>query len=133
MFESTLEEKLKRIFDVKKVTFAEPGESAEQECIFIGVEHSTNAIKDKRAKAKVTGTISMFGNADKLPFGFFSKRIAQADASDTVDLFFHDFESNTRRYQNLVQRACSFVYFFDSQYDPDTGTITSIDLSTEET
>lgn len=128
MFEHELSEKFKRIFGVKKVTFDQPSDSQEQECLFIEVENSWNTIKDDKAIARVTGNCIMFGNAEKLPFGFYSKRIKQADYNDTKDLFFFDIEANTRRYQNIVQRGFSFVYFFNSQYDPEHGTITSIEF-----
>ena len=58
----------------------------------------------------------MFGNNDKLTFGYFSKRIAKSDPEDTKSLFFYDIESNTKRFQNIVQRGFSFIYFFNSQY-----------------
>jgi hypothetical protein len=131
VFEKELEEKLKRIFKVKKVTFDRPSDSKEQECLFINVTSSMNSIKDGRAKAKVIGEIFLIGNTEKLKFGYFSKCLAIADSSETSGLFFHTFEENNQGMQNIVQRKCSFVYFFDSQYDPDTGTITSVDITEE--
>ena len=131
MFEKELEAKFKGIFGVKKVTYDEPGESQEQGCIFVEIETSHNKIQDGRAKARVEGTGIMFGPNDKMPFGFFSKRIAKADLALTKDLFFYDFEENTKRYQNIVQRKFSFVYFFNGQYDPDTGSITEVDFIEE--
>ena len=74
----------------------------------------------------------MFGNAEKLPFGFFSKAIKNADDEDTRDLFFFDLENNSRVFRNIVQRGFSFVYFFDSQYDPKVGSITSVDITVTE-
>lgn len=128
MFESKLKETFQRIFDVKKVSFDQPGESQEQECLFIEISTSKNAIKDGLALAMVEGNCIMFANGEKLPFGFFSKRIRQADLADTKDLFFFDIEGNTKRYGNIVQRGFSFVYFFRGQYDPETGSITSIEF-----
>lgn len=129
MFEKTLEDKFKKIFGVKKVTYDQPSDLKEQECIFIEVEDSKNQIKDGRVCMMITGKAVMFGNAEKLPFGFFSKAIKQADSSDTTDVFFHELETNTRFYRNLVQRGFSFVYFFNSQYDPKIGSITSVAVS----
>lgn len=133
MFEQELADKFKRIFGLKKVTYDRPGETQEQECLFIEVETSNNSIKDGRAIGRVTGKATLFGPSDKIPFGFFSKRIRNADPDDTHDLFFSDFETNTRLYQNKVQRDFSFVYFFNSQYDPETGSIdeVTIDISEE--
>lgn len=133
MFEKELADKFQKIFGVKKVTYDTPGESREQECLWVEIENSKNSIKDGRAKAMVTGNVVMFGSNSKMPFGFFSKAIKQADTSLTKDLFFFDIESNTQRFRDIVQRGFSFVYFFDSQYDPAIGSITSVDLITEET
>lgn len=131
MFEKALEDKFKKIFELKKVSYDEPGDAREQECLFIEVETSRNQIKDGRQKARVTGSAVMFGPNDKIPFGFFSKKIKQADPDDTRALFFFDIEVNTRRYQNIVQRGFSFVYFFDAQYDPDVGEIEEIEMDVE--
>lgn len=130
MFESSLRESFKSIFEVKKVSFDQPSDSREQECIFIDIESSKNSIKDGRTVSMVTGNAFMFGNADKLPFGFFSKKIKEASQSLTSPFFFFDLELNTKQYKNIIQRSFGFVYFFDSQYDPETGSITSIDLVT---
>lgn len=128
MFENELSAKLKRIFKVKKVSYDEPGESGEQECLFVNVETSDNRVRKGKAIAKVSGTCIIIGNAEKLNFGFFSKAIQEASPSDTKDFFFSDFESNTKRHNNLVQRSFNFIYFFSGQYDPKVGTITTLDL-----
>lgn len=131
--ENSIEANLRAIFGVKKVVFDSPGESQEQDCIFIEVENSWNTFKDGRAVSKVTGNMIMFGPNDKLTLGFFSKAIAKAKKTLTKPFFFFDFEENTKTYRNIVQRSVSFVYFFDSQYDPETGSITSVTFTTEET
>ena len=130
--EDTLKFHFEQIFQVKKVVFDTPGESQEQDCIFIEVENSRNNFKDGRWISKVTGNMIMFAPNDKLMLGFFSKAIAKAPANLTRPLFFEDFEENTKRIQNIVQRSVSFVYFFDSQYDPETGKITSVTFTTTE-
>lgn len=132
MFEKQLESKLKKIFNCKKVTFDQIGESQEQECLFVEIEVAKNIIKDGRTVSKISGSASMFGNNDKLTFGYFSKRIAKSDPLDTKPFFFYDIESNTKRFQNVVQRGFSFIYFFDSQFDPETGSIDSVNFTTEE-
>lgn len=136
MFEKELADKFQRIFGVKKVTYDTPELKAdavrEQECLFIEIEDSTNQIKDGRAKAMVTGNAIMVARSEKLPFGFFSKSIKQADPVLTKDLFFFDIEKNVPRFRDIVQRGFSFVYFFDSQYDPAVGTITSVTTTIEE-
>lgn len=125
MFEATLSAKFRKMFEVKKVVFDMPGESLEQDVLFVEVTLNKNSIRDGRAFAKVTGKVHMNAEAEKLPFGYFAKNI-QLNADDAKDLFFYDFEENTRLYENIVQRSVSFVYFFNVQYDPAVGTITSI-------
>ncbi len=133
MFEAALEAKFKKIFGVKKVSYDEVSDSQEQECLFVQIEQAKNTIGNGQEKAKITGNCLLFGNNEKIPFGFFSKAIQQADSADTKDLYFFDFEVNTRRYQNIVQRGFSFIYFHRGQYDPEQGTITSVDFIEETT
>lgn len=128
MYENELSEKLKNIFQLKKVTFQEPGESNEQETLFIEIETSRNKIKDGRFTARVSGRLTVFGNANKMPFGFFSKQIDKAKVDDKKDFFFTDFEENTKIINNIVERSLSFVYFFNGQFDPNIGTLNQIDI-----
>lgn len=132
MFEQELADKFKRIFGVSKVTYDTPGESREQDCLFIEIENCRNNIRDAKAMGVVTGNAVMFQKNEALKFGFFSKAIAQAPLELTKDLFFFSIESNTLRYRDLVQRGFSFTYFFNSQYDPSIGTITSVTTTVEE-
>ena len=132
MFEKQLESKFLKIFNCKKVTFDQPGQSQEQEVLFVEIEVAKNIVKDGQVVSKISGSASMFGNNDKLTFGYFSKRIAKSDPEDTKSLFFYDIESNTKRFQNIVQRGFSFIYFFNSQFDPETGSIESVTFTTEE-
>lgn len=128
MFEKTLEAKFKQLFGVKKVDFALPGESQEQECLFVNIENAKPRYKDGMVFYRVTGVASIFGNAKKMPFGYFSNAIINPSLQDiTKDLFFYDIETSTRTYRDIVERSFSFVYFFSSQYDPKIGTITSLD------
>ncbi len=131
MFESSLKAKLKKIFDMKKVTYDHSGKDFEQECIFIEVESCKSTIKDALQIAEVRGKLKVFATNDKLPYGYFNKKIAQADNTDTKDLFFYEIEDNSGYYGNLVERSMSFVYFFSSQHNPNLGTITSIQTTTE--
>lgn len=134
-----LEDKLKQkfidIFGVKNVSYDAPGDANEQECLFIEIEDPHFVIKNGRQKAMVQGRAYMNGTNEKLKFGFFAKAIKRASDKDydlTKDLFFSNIEANTVRFKNIVQRGFSFTYFFDSQYDPALGTITSVDISVEE-
>jgi hypothetical protein len=140
VFEKELSEKFKAIFDVGKVTFDTPSlqnspgtvTTREQECIFINVQTAKNTFKSGQVLAMVTGSAIMIARSEKLPFGFFSKAIANAPLALTKDLFFYDFESNSAIFRDVVQRSFSFVYFFRGQFDPDVGTMTSVDLTLEE-
>lgn len=132
MFENELAEKFKQIFAVEKVTYDTPGESREQKTLWVEIEQPKFSFKDGRVKAMVTGNAVIFGRNDALTFGFFAKAIANAPAELTKDLFFSDFEMNTQRFRDIVQRGFSFTYFFDSQYDPAIGTITSVTTTVEE-
>ncbi len=125
MFEKVLASKLISIFQIPSVKFDMPGESKEQETIFVEVDKSRQHFKDGRVYAKVEGKLMLFAQSDKFPFGYLSKCI-EAHPAETKDLFFHDFEDNTRLYENIVERRLSFVYFFNSQYDPELGNINSI-------
>ena len=129
MFRESLKENLKAIFDLKKVTFDQVGESLEQECIFIEIDNSVNAIQEYKETAKVNGRLRIFASQDKLPYGYFQKKIQSAPTEYTKDLFFYDIEGNTNIQNNIVERTMSFQYLFTSQHDPNLGTITSIELS----
>lgn len=131
MFEKELEAKFKTIFGVKKVSYNEVSDSQEQECLFVQIENSLDQIKPGLERSIVTGSAVLFGVAEKIPFGFFSKAIQKADHALTKDFFFYDFEVNTRRYVDIVQRGFSFKYFHEAQYDPDTGEITSVQFTEE--
>ncbi len=132
MFEATLEAQLKRIFRLEKVTFDTPGESQEQEGLFIAVEKCKTRIKDGREIALVQGTIHIFANASKLKYGYFSKALNEAQPADTKKLFFFNFEENRGTRGNICERSLDFLYFFDGQYDPNLGTIESVDISIAE-
>lgn len=128
MYEKHLIESLKKIFDLKKVTLSAPGESPEHECLFVDIETSRVKISEKRAKIRATGRCRLFGNSDRMPFGYFSQRIEASDRQDLSPFFFYDLEENANLIQNIAERSMSFVYFFDGQYDPDQGTLTSLEI-----
>lgn len=129
MFENKLKEDLKSIFKVKKITYDQPSNMDEQDCIFVEIESSNNQIRDGRVRAQVTCTATIYAQNDKLPFGFVSKAIKQSDPTITKNFFFYDLEQNSKTYQNLVQRSFSFVYFFSGQYDPNIGNIDEVELT----
>ena len=132
MFRETLKTKLKLIFDLDKVSYDLPSESQEQEAAFIQVDTARTQIKDGRQHAMVEGRIRIFANSDKLPFGYLAKKIKQASPTHTKDLFFEP-EQNVGTYLNIAERAMAFTYFFNSQYDPALGTLTSLETEVTET
>jgi hypothetical protein len=132
VFEATLEAQLKRIFRLKKVTFDRPGDSQEQEGLFVDVQKAKTKIRDGCEIALVQGTIHLFVNADKIKYGFFSKALEEADVEDKKKLFFFNFEENKGTFRNICERSLDFLYFFYGQYDPALGSITSIDLEIAE-
>ncbi len=132
MFKKSLEDKLKRIFDLPGVTFDIPSESQEQEGAFVLVDLSKNRIRDGKEIAYVKGKIKVFSNSDKLPYGYFSKKIKEAKNEDTSQLIFFDLEENQGTFTNISERTLSFVYLYEAQYDPEQGTITSLDATYQE-
>lgn len=133
MFEKQLAAQLKRIFGLDKVTYDKSSESREQEAVFIEIEACRVRIKDKRQTARVTGKIVIFANADKMPYGYISKAIAAADPADTAGLFFSNFEENKGTYRNIAERSADFLFLFDSQFDPNIGTLNQVNLTITET
>lgn len=131
MYEATLLETFRRIFDFKRATYDLPSESQEQETLFVEIKTSDNRCTDGRFLARVTGQIVVFCNVEKLPYGYFGKKIAEASASDTANLFFFDMEQNAGTFASISQRSLSFIYLFDSQHNPISETITGIEVTTE--
>lgn len=133
LIETALGDLLKEIFNCKKVSFDDPGIMQEQECLFINVTNSPVWYVDGEMNSKVTGELMIYGNNRKLPLGFYSEKINNAAADLKKNFFFNQIDENTKTFQNIVQRGCSFVYFFNDQYDPDIGTITDITFTEEMT
>jgi hypothetical protein len=132
VFERDLKAKLERIFDLGKVSFDHPGESKEQQGLFVQINTADVRIRDAREVGKALGVIHCFANSDKLPYGYFAKKISEADPEDTRGFFFGP-EENVGSFRNIAERKFDFTYLFDSQYDPAIGTITSVNLSYTET
>lgn len=131
MFEKELAEIFKRIFAYSKVTYQEPGEAREQDCLFIEIESAIHSVAGGMIHSRVMGNCRVFAHQEKIPMGYFSKRIALADPEDTANLFFYDIDANVKLYQSLVQRSFSFLFLFSGQFDSALGTITSIETEVE--
>ncbi len=136
MFREELKAKLHLIFGLRKTTFdaatinSVTG-SFEQDTLFIEVNQSNSRVTEGKAYAKVEGSLVVFSQMDKMPFGYFNKRIQQADPVLTKDLFFFDIDLNPAnspaRIQNITERRLRFVYLYSDQYDPAQGQITSVE------
>ena len=130
-------DKLGAIFGFKKTTYDQPSVNAstgtfEQDILFIQVDRAASVTKEGRATSKVEGSLVVFSQMDKMPFGYFNKRIQQSDPELTRKFFFFDIDlnptSSPSRIQNITERRVSFVYLYAGQYDPDHGELTSLDI-----
>ena len=131
MYKKDLEKKLINIFGINRIIFAEPSEDKEQEVLFVNIASSNCKIKNDRILAKVEGQIIIYVNQDKLPHGFFIKKLNKASIYDTESLFFHNIDNN-EQYAGAIgleKRTVDFVYFSNASYNPDMGEITSININ----
>lgn len=129
MFSQALEEALLKIFAMPKATFAKPRDPAkEQNIIFINVTKSIVRAKEKICKARVEGEITIFAPSMKMPFGFFEKQLYKSEAEDTEPFWFYNMTENSLMTGDIVERKASFVYFYNSEYDPEHGSLTSVEF-----
>lgn len=129
MFENTLKEDLAKIFKLEKVTYDAPSPDAmEQEVMFVQVDLSRNNVRDTKITSRVEGRLLVFAQAEKMPFSYFEQCIREAEPSLTRKFFFYDITGNSNTLVNLAERSASFIYFNSSQYDPDKGSIESINI-----
>lgn len=129
-------EKLSRIFGMRKTTFDAPSVNSttgsfEQDTLFIEVSECNSRVTAGMQYAKVLGSLVVFSQFDKMPFGFFNKKIEQADIDDKKEFFFFDIDlnpaSSPARFQNIAERRVRFVYLYAGQYDPEHGSLTSVE------
>lgn len=128
--ENQLKEDLAIIFKPEKVTFGQPSDIKEQQVLFINIEKSDVRYKKKLKRYKVEGKLTMFAQSEKMPGDYYSTHVYEMPKALQARFFFSEFDANTKYYQNLVQRDVSFIYFYETQYDPDTGEITSVTVET---
>jgi hypothetical protein len=134
MVEKALREALNRIFQFPDITYNAPAEETpEQDKLFLKIDKPNASIKDGVEIYRIEGQAFIYTLRDRYNLGYIPKRIRHADLADTNKFYFYEIEENLPVYQNLVRRSFSFVYFFSGDYDPNNGTITSIDytLTTE--
>jgi hypothetical protein len=132
VFNKTLLEKFERIFQFKKTTFDAPSDSFEQDTLFIEVDKATTRVSDGKLSSRIDGTLIVYSQANKLPFGYFNKAIAKGKLEDVRDLFFFDIDvdvaSSTARLQNIHERRTRFVYLHKEQYDPNKGQLNTLNF-----
>lgn len=129
MLETDLKAKLSRIFGYKKTSFDQPDDkSLEQEVLFINITSCRSHAREGNEYSRAEGIISVFVSSEKQFFGFFNKRIQQADSADTKDFFFYNIDQNEKYFGNLVERRCNFRYFHRAQYDPDHGELNEMEF-----
>lgn len=128
MFEKDLKARVQRIFGFMNTRFEEPSDSKEQEAMFINIEDAVSNVSERLQKARVTGTLYVYANFDKLPYGYFEKRIMRADPADTSKFFFTEIDKNLGVTNNIARRSIGFVYLYSGQYDPDIGEINLVNF-----
>ncbi len=130
MFREELTEKLKAIFGFEKVSFDAPGESFEQDTLFVQVHEAPARVTGKLITAKVSGALVIHSQREKLPYGFFTKRMEKAESALTADLFLFDVDrdiaTSPAKTVNLCERRCRFLYLFSAQHDPNKGEISGV-------
>lgn len=133
MFQNDLKKRFERIFGIKKVTFnAANPETPEQDTLFIEIQNVATRLASGKQTARVLGAATVFAQADRLTYGFFAKRIENADHADTKHFFFEseqDIVNSPCRMVNLHERRLGFVFLYDSQYDPDKGELNELTIS----
>lgn len=135
MFRAELQAKLSRIFGLKKTTYDAPSDSFEQDTLFIDIQECRSNASQGKITAQVRGTLTVYSQQNKLPFGFFNKRIGQAKFEDTKNIFFSDIDtdvaSSPARTQNISERRCGFLFLYSAQHDPSQGTLNQLEFNEE--
>jgi hypothetical protein len=135
VFRDELKASLSAIFGFPKTTFNAPSTgpdgSFEQDTLFIQIDEAPFRATEGKAYCKVLGSLIVFSQLEKLPFGFFNRKIQMAPHELTEDFFFFDIDTvpanSPARIQNIAERRLRFIYLYSSQYDPAQGLITSVE------
>jgi hypothetical protein len=136
LVEKELKDKLQRIFDLKRASYDQPSLSdagvpvTEQQCLFIDVETPKFTVKDGRAVGRISGRGMVLAPNDKLTFGYFALKLKKAKYADTKDFYFFELDQNAKVIGNVVSRTFGFIYFFNSELDPNIGNIDSASITT---
>jgi hypothetical protein len=129
VFRKELKEKLIEIFGMP-VSFDNPSDSYEQDKLFVEVVDCKTRPSGKNIYAKVTGDIAIFAQREKMPYGFFAKKIEKASFEMKQNLHFFTIdreEANSEaKLMNISERRASFVFLYQTQYDPAKGEINEV-------
>ena len=134
MFRKELDRRLQAIFDFSKTTYLAPSESYEQDTLFIEIHRAlpNTSAASKTQRARVHGAIVVYSQGNRLPYGFFNKRLEQADPALRRGLMFYetdiDVADSPARLQNIHERRANFLFLYDSEYDPNQGSLTSVNF-----
>jgi hypothetical protein len=133
LFKKELQRRFQEIFQMGKSTYNTVSEECpEQDVLFITIEDARCTSGGGKESAIVKGFITVFSQNERLPYGFFEKKILKADNTLTKDLHFHDMDQNAGQIMNLVGRRNHFTFLYQGIYDPNQGHITSIEFPIEE-
>lgn len=132
MFRRSLKDKLEKVFGFDKTTFDVPSDAFEQDTLFVEITNCRSSVSQGRATAQAWGTLIVYTQNNKLPFGFFNKRIQLADPELTKHFFFYEIDqevlNSPARMMNITERRCGFMFLFEDQYDPNQGELTSLEI-----
>lgn len=133
MIRAAMKEKLEKIFGMP-ATFDAPSDAFEQGKLFIEIATGRENAGSGRVTGEYEGSLVIFTKTEALPYGFFGKRIAEADSSLTKDFFFSGLDTNNltspARYVNLTERRASFKFLFRETWNAAQGRLTDVDFKT---
>lgn len=127
-FETELKRRFQEIFRLKNTTFSKPGETEEQETLFIQVNESNPKISFKKEIYRVVGQGIVFAEVEKMPAGYFAKAIQMAPHELTKDFSFLKVDQSQDTFANIVRRSFDFVFLYSRQYDPNQGELTQVEI-----
>lgn len=134
MFRKKLLSDLEQIFGFRKTTFLKDSDDFEQDTLFVELDRSNSKISNQTGGqqiARVVGSLVVYSQDDRLPYGFFSKRLELYPAL-AKNFFFgvvdEDVPESPARMQNIHERRCDFIYFYNSQFDPNKGELNALTL-----
>ena len=130
MFKKTLEDNLINIFGIRRVSFAEPSSENEQNVLFINIASCKTSFSANKIYFDVRGQITLYAVNEKLPFGYFQRKIELSKKEHSEKLFFYNIEENLQYggQVGLTERSASFVFSYSTDFNPNKGLINDINL-----